>query len=370
MKLSSNTEELRASIVKKLERCQVDVDIVTMPDFLLDHSAICKQGARRLAERIMLVAAKGGGEIPDIPQRLDVGGNAAICTMALSRLGATTHPIIRTDHLGRVILEYFLNDFHVDLSHIITSGNLTPALVLELGRGQSVANVMVGDWTAVSDLSFEDLRSADRQLLTSADWVCVFNWLYNRKGTELAEGVFAYCRENSRARTFFDPADPWPRRPELPDLTRRVIRSDLLDFIGVNENEALLIAKAFNKKIVMHRRDTASTLRAAKIISDATDIKVFVHTATYSASVFHDECAIIPTFEVSIRRGTGAGDSWNAGFLLAESLGLSEEEKLLFANAVAGRYISQQNRSFATLREITGFLQNEHIVLKNLAARD
>jgi len=369
MKLSSNTEELRASTVKRLRGRKIDVDVVTMPDFLLDHSAIYKQGTRRLAERIVSVAAKGGGEIPDIPQRLNVGGNAAICTMALSNLGVTTHPIIRTDQLGRVLLEYFLRNFHVDLSHIITNGNLTPAVVLELGRGKNVANVMVGDWAAVSELSFEDFRSADLQLLTNADWVCVFNWLYNRKGTELAEGVFTYCRKKSHARTFFDPADPWPRRTELPDLARRVIRSDLLDFLGVNENEVILIAKVFNERIGVQRRDTASTLKAAKIISDATDVKVFVHTATYSASVFHDELTTIPTFEVSLCRGTGAGDSWNAGFLLAESLGLSEEEKLLFANAVAARYISQGDRDFATLSETMEFLQNENISLRRLAPR-
>ena len=120
--------------------------------------------------------------------------------MALSRLGATVHPIIRTNQLGRVLLEYFLKDFRVDLSHINTSGNLAPTVILELGRGKNVANVMVGDWAAVSELSFDDFQPEDLRLLSNADWVCAFNWLYNRKGTELAEGAFRYCR-NSKART-------------------------------------------------------------------------------------------------------------------------------------------------------------------------
>lgn len=370
MKLSSNDEQeqLRASIVKKLGRREIDLDVVTMPDFFLDHSATCEQGAHRLADRIVTVAAKGGGEIPDIPQRLDVGGNAAICTMALSRLGAIVHPVIRTNQLGRVLLEYFLKDFRVDLSHVSTSGNLAPTVILELGRGKNVANVMIGDWAGVSELSFDDFQPEDLRLLSNADCVCALNWLYNRKGTELAEGVFSYCSRNSKARTFFDPADPWPRRSELPELARRVIRSDLLDFLGVNENEVLLIARVFDKKIGMHRRRSASTLRAARIIADATDIKVFVHTATYSASVSHDESTIVPTFKVSVLRGTGAGDSWNAGILLAESLGLDEEEKLLFANAVAARYISQRDRDFGTQTDIVDFLQDENISFNRLAS--
>jgi sugar/nucleoside kinase (ribokinase family) len=362
MKLSFNDEQVRASIVKKIRASMVEVDVVTMPDFFLDHSAICTQGVHHLTDRVVTVASKGGGEIPDIPQRLDVGGNAAICTMALSRLGATVHPVIRTNRLGLMLLEYFLKDFRVDLSHVNTSGSLVPTVILELGRGANVVNVMVGDSAAISELSFDEFRPDDLRLLSNADWVCVFNWLYNRKGTELAEGVFRYCR-NTRASTFFDPADPWPRRSELPELARRVIRSDLLDFLGVNENEALLIAKVFNKKIGLHGRHLSSTLRAARIITDATNIKVFVHTATHSVSVLHDESTIVPTFKVPVLRGTGAGDSWNAGIMMAESLGLREEEKLLFANAVAARYISRQDREFATQTDIAEFLQDENIKL-------
>jgi sugar/nucleoside kinase (ribokinase family) len=362
-----NYEEIRASVIKKIERSEVRMDLVTMPDFFLDHSLTYKQGASHLAKRISSVATKGGGEIPDIPQRLEVGGNAAICTMALARLGAMVHPIMKTNQLGRLLLEYFYKDFRVDLSHIKTYGNLAPTVILELGSGKKLANVMVGDSAAVSDLNFDDFIPADLSLLSNANCVCVFNWLYNRKGTELAEGVFRYCRQNSKARAFFDPADPWPRRAELPELARRIIRSDLLDFLGVNENEAILIARIFHKKIRKGRGNMASALEASKVIAESTNIKVFVHTARYSASIARNHCAIAPTFKVSVRRGTGAGDSWNAGILVAESLGLGEEEKLLFANTVAARYISQQDREYASIEDITNFLKDPHHSLNILA---
>lgn len=353
-------EEIRASVIKKLGRCDVRTDLVTMPDFFLDHSLMYKQGASDLAVRISSVATKGGGEIPDIPQRLELGGNAAICTMALAGLGAIVHPVMKTNELGRLFLEYFYRDFRVDLSHIKTYGNLASTVILELGHGKKVANVMVGDSAAVSDLNFDDFELADLSLLSNANYVCVFNWLYNRKGTELAEGVFRYCRRNSKARAFFDPADPWSRRAELPELARRIIRSDLLDFLGVNENEAILIARIFRKKMRKGKRNMESALEASKVIAGSANIKVFVHTANYSASIVHDHCAIAPTFKVSVRRGTGAGDSWNAGVLVAESLGLSEEEKLLFANAVAARYISQQDREHASIGDMVNFLKDPH----------
>lgn len=359
-------QETCASVIKKLEHGEVRVDLVTMPDSFLDHSLTYKQTATFLAQRIVSVAAKGGGEIPDAPQRLEIGGNAAICTMALSRLGASVHPIMKTNDLGFLVLRYYYRDLSVDMSHIKTNGNLAPTLILELGQGKRVTNVMVGDSSSVSEFSFDDLSTEDLSLLTHANVVCVFNWLYNRKGTELAEGVFRYCKQNSKARTFFDPADPWPRRAELPELAKRVLQTDTVDFLAINENEAILIARVFDKTMRLRRGPSTQSLKAGKIIATSTNAEVFIHTAAYSASITQDHLAIAPTFNVPVRRGTGAGDSWNAGILLAESLGLKDEEKLLFANAVAARYISQQNREYASLGDIERFLQNSSESLNSL----
>lgn len=361
-----NYAETRESLIKKLKKVEVNVDLVTMPDFFVDHSLAYVRSADSFAKRIVSVATKGGGEIPDTLQRLELGGNAAICTLALSKLGAKVHPFMKTNSLGLRLLEYFCRDFNVDLSHVKTSGNLSPTVILELGRGEKVANVMVGDWSGVSALGFDDLQPEDIDLLPRVEFACVFNWLYNRKGTELAESVFRYCKQNSKTRTFFDPADPWPRRHELPDLVSRILRNDLVDFLAVNDNEAIMFARALDSKWKGRDRKTASGLHASKRMAASTNTKTYVHNANYSASTHHDHTSIAPTFDVSVRRGTGAGDSWNAGILVAEGLGLQEEEKLLFANAVAARYISQPERTFATLQDVVAFLRNSSHRLKNL----
>ena len=229
-----------------------------------------------------------------------------------------------------------------------------------------MANVMVGDWSGVSALGFDDFQPEDMNLLSRVNFACVFNWLYNRKGTELAESVFRYCKQNSKAQTFFDPADPWPRRDELPDLVRRILRNDLVDFLAVNDNEAVLFATALGRRRKMRAGKLTAGLQASEIIAASTNTKTYVHSANYSASTHHDHTSIAPTFEVAVRRGTGAGDSWNAGILIAESLGLKEEEKLLFANAVAARYISQPERTYATMHDMAKFLRDPSHRLKNL----
>jgi sugar/nucleoside kinase (ribokinase family) len=360
----ANYAETRESVIKKITKSEVNVDLVTMPDFFLDHSLGYRHKVDSFVERVISVATKGGGEIPNVHQRLDAGGNAAICTLALSRLGAKVHPIVKTSRLGMLLLEYFCRDFGVDLSHVKLDGNLSPTIIVEVGRGKDMANVMFGDWSNASVLGFEDFQRRDLKLLSSAHFACVFNWLYNRKGTELAAGVFKYCRENSKALTFFDPADPWPRRDELPELVRRILRVDLLDFLAVNDNEAILFARILRKGRKARGRLTG--LQAGKTIATATNAKVYVHTANYSASIEHDHTSVAPTFEITVRRGTGAGDSWNAGVLVAESLGLRDEEKLIFANAVAARYISSPERAYATLDDMARFLRNSSHTLKKL----
>jgi sugar/nucleoside kinase (ribokinase family) len=41
-----------------------------------------------------------------------------------------------------------------------------------------------------------------------------------------------------------------------------------------------------------------------------------------------------------VYRSTGAGDAWNAANIFADVLGFADDERLLFANIVAGQYIS------------------------------
>jgi sugar/nucleoside kinase (ribokinase family) len=221
---------------------------------------------------------------------------------------------------------------------------------------------MLGDASNITPFGFEDLDSDDLATITKARYVCVFDWLYNKKGTELAEKVFGYCRTNSRARTFFDASDPRPRVKDLSDLNRKVLRNELIDIWGVNENEALIFARLYDRKL--KRRPNNAALAAGKVISTNTGAKIYLHTADYSASIRGDQITLVPAFAIVPRRGTGAGDSWNAGIMVADALGLTEEEGLLFGNAVAGRYATYTKRVYSTLPDIMDFLRDPALKLK------
>lgn len=357
-------EDLRQRLVAKLGNAKVGLDVVAMPDFFLDHSSTCDFDAGRLTRRILSVAARGGGEISNVPQTLEVGGNAAICTLALANLGSNVHPIMKTDALGLQLMRYFYKTPKVDLTRIKLTGSLSPTIILELRNRSSTTNVMLGDASNITPFGFEDLDSDDLATITNARYVCVFDWLYNKKGTELAEKVFGYCRTNSRARTFFDASDPRPRLKDLPDLNRKVLRNEFIDNWGVNENEALIFARLYDRKL--KRRSCNNVLAAGKVLSANSGAKVYLHTADYSASIRSDQVTLVPAFDIVARRGTGAGDSWNAGIMVADALGLTEEEGLLFGNAVAGRYATHAKRVYSTLLEIVDFLKDPALKLKRV----
>ena len=360
----SRFEDLRRSVISEIARAPIDLNVVVMPDFFLDHVSTFGCDAQSLMRNVLAVASRGGGEIPDVQQSLEVGGNAAICALALAKLGATVHPMMKTDDLGLMLMRYFCGGSPVKLDRIKLTGTLTPTTILEVQRRGGSTNIMLGDSSRVRPFRFEDLDNHDLDTIKRAQYVCVFNWLYNQTGTDLAQKVFQYCRENSRAITFFDTADPRPRIKELPELNRRVLRHGLIDHWGLNENEAFTFAKLYKRHLKPH--GTGFALEAGKIVSTNTGAKVYLHTADFSASIRNDEMTVVPAFAVKPRRGTGAGDSWNAAIMVAGALGLSEDEGLLFANAVAGRYVSNPNRVYSTLAETVKFLKDPTVRPKQL----
>jgi len=354
--------DLRQSVIAKLVNSKVDLIVVAMPDFFLDHSSSFEFDALTLTRKMLSVAASGGGEIPNVRQVLEVGGNAAICTLALAKLGAIVHPIMKTDDLGLLLMRYFYASPQIDLDGIKLTGSLSPTTILELRNRIGSTNIMLGDSSHIAPFGFEDLDTVDLATINKSNYVCVFNWLYNKKGTDLAEKAFEYSHTNSNAQTFFDAADPRPRIKELPDLNRRVLQKGLIDVLGVNENEAVIFAKLYKEKLKVRRNELA--LEAGKVINANTGAKVYLHTAEYSASIRNEQVTVVPTFAVEPRRGTGAGDSWNAAIMVADRLGLSEREALFFANGVSARYVSNSRRIYSTMREVVDFLKDPTRKLK------
>src|SRR5437879_9319884 len=128
------------------------------------------------------------------------GGNASNFSAHLSKLSVHVVPVIETDEFGRTAHTIFLKD--VDLSHVTSSGSLSRSLAFEAEHSGRRVNIMASDPGSLSSFGPEKLAEKDRELIREADFVCVFNWNQNMKGTELAEEVFQIARNEGRGLTY------------------------------------------------------------------------------------------------------------------------------------------------------------------------
>jgi sugar/nucleoside kinase (ribokinase family) len=89
---------------------------------------------------------------------------------------------------------------------------------------------------------------------------------------------------------------------------------------------------------------------------------VDLHTSLFAGSFTKNNETVVPTFNVSALRSTGAGDAWNAGNIFGAALGLPDSCRLTLANAVAAYYISNPTAEHPTLSKLIEFCsQQQHL---------
>ncbi len=327
-------------LVDALERTVTPFKVVVMPDFFLDHFLFYGAPAEVFGRDTLRVAGHGGGNIPFKRASLLRGGNAANTASAIARLGGRVRLILRTDPLGMVLLTHFLKG--VDLLGVKTDGRIASTIAIEVESGGRLVNIMVNDSGSVVDFGFDSLTRDDLEAVRDADFVCVFNWCQNLRGTELLIELLSRLKD-STVKTFFDSGDPSSRLNDVTQLMERVSASRRLDIFSMNENEAVWFATHFKPDVVRRKglmKPSLLALECASLLHERLKTRIDLHTTDYSASFMRGERFVVPSFEVSALRATGAGDAWNAGDIVGDALGLPPTERLTLANAVAAFYIS------------------------------
>jgi len=339
---------------------------VVMPDFFLDRLICYKEDFEQFSKAILDVASRKGGSIDKIRQLEIRGGNAANTAAALATLGAKVYPLIRTSPLGLNLLKFYLQPYNLDLSHVKSDGETSITTALEFFyRGEKV-NVMIRDLGSLTDFGPASLSSYDYQILAQADYVCIFNWAGTRKyGTELAQTVFRHVKNSGKAKTYYDTADPLPNRDEIPSLMKKVLQTDLVDILSLNENEAIIYASQLEPKKLsalkkQHKKLDRLAMESAKILLSHLSARIDIHTTTLSATFAKNKkLATIPTLKVPVRRVTGAGDSWNAANIYSDANNFPDELRLVFNNTFAAYYINSQKAEHPTLNKLTKFIQKQ-----------
>ena len=300
--------------IQKVLKSLGDKRVILMPDFFLDHLVYWKESLGKLVNSLEEVVRRKGGNIY-VSQDFFLGGCAAKTAWALSLLGLKPVLLTRTSSLGLRFLEHFFEG-RADLSMVKTDGELALTSALET----SEANIMFTSRGSVREFDWATI-AGNKELLNEADAVGIFSWNHVKMATHLAQKVFA----EARGLKFLDTGDPTLKsREEAEELLRRVQP----DIWSMNENEAQYFGSFFGS--------AAEPRKAADILWEH-NVKVVLHTRDYSYS---PEGVLSPSFNVEVQRTTGAGDCWNAGYIAAKISGISTEECLTFANAVATCWVA------------------------------
>jgi sugar/nucleoside kinase (ribokinase family) len=337
------------------------LDITVMPDFFHDRLISLNYNTDDFSSLIADIASRKGGSIDGVEQTDIRGGNAINTASALAALGVNVTPIVCTNKIGLQQLKFYLGKYRVNLSHIkiVKKNSLTTALELKTENGK--ANVMIRDLGSLSGFGPSDLIDSDYELIENADYVCLFNWAGTKKhGTVLAEAVFGRAKTRGKGRTYYDTADPTPKKAEIPELMSNVLQTSKVDILSLNENEAVSYAAILNDEIGKQegkRRLDELALDAARVLAKNLSARIDLHTTTFSAAFTRKTEVVVPAFKVKVLRATGAGDAWNAGNLLADANNLSDKCRLTLANAVAACYLSDPEGSHPTRRNLIRFIE-------------
>ncbi len=352
----THVNEVKQNLITKLKTARDEqqlkhLSVVLMNDFSLDRLVHIPE-LDHFLNTTREVYDRKGGIYARSTQTNQQGGCAANCATTLGKLGVKTYFIGRTDGLGKALLGYYLGDqAGVDISHVKLGGRLATMTALEVGSEK--INIMINDLDSFSPFGFEDLEKEDFEIIDRASLVGVFDWCLNRKGTNLASGMFEYAWKKGLI-TYFDTSDPAPRKEEIPDLFSHALTHPGLTYLSLNENELHQYA---DRKMVPETRWDEIQI-AAESLKSKIHAELQVHTALFSAAVNDKSAHVMPTYNVSPLRTTGAGDNWNAGDILGILLKMEPEERILLANSTAAYYITAENALRPSLDDLIVFLEN------------
>ena len=342
---------------KQKKLCKVAV----LPDFFLDRLISLNWNPSEFSSLIADVARRKGGSIDGVLQTDMQGGNAINVASALANLGAKVTPIVCASQHGLQQIKHYFRDTVVDTSHIKVRNKPSVTTALEFSSKDEKTNVMIRDLGSLASFGPNDLNENDYAVIKNADYTCLFNWAGTSKfGTPLAQVVFSSAKESGKGKTYYDTADPTPNRSAIADLMEKVLKSNLVDVLSVNENEAIVYASLLDKTLnekKEHSEFAELAMEAARVLAKNLQARIDLHTTAFSATLRGKTEVVAPTFKVKVLRATGAGDTWTAGNIIGDRNNLSDQCRLTLANAVSACYLSDPEGKHPTWTKLYSFLK-------------
>lgn len=287
-----------------------------------------------------------------------IGGNGPIMAFAMSTLGA---PVDYIGMLGYPTIHPVFSEFAKRARvHSIADPGLTSAFEFSDGK------LMFGQHATVQEVTFENLkkRVGDKELAklwNGADFIGMVNWTMLPHLSAIWKKFQSELKPQKQAKRkllFFDLADPAKRIEADLLAALKIIAEFQADhdvILGLNESEAIHVAKVLRLKPAAKTEKGYASLSGA--IRDKLGLHtVVVHPVAYACGADADgEVAVKGPFTSKPKISTGAGDHFNAGFVIGKLLGLSLAHSLQLAVASSGFYV--RHATSANREQLVRFLQ-------------
>ena len=258
------------------------------------------------------------------------GGQCATAMVALARLGMRTRYIgkVGADEIGRFQIDRVASE-GVQCDIAVVDGAETQTAFIIIDRQSGERTIL---WNRDERLTITE-RDVDREAVTSGR-------VLHLDGHDVAASIAAarYARE-ARVPTVLDIDNVYDGVEKLLPL---------IDFIVCSAGFCERVTGEKNTRAGLRKliESTGWPFVAATLGREGA-------LAYFNGQYFHS-----PAFEIDCKDTTGAGDAFHGGFIYGLLQGLSVEETLRFANAVAGlkcRGVGAQT-ALPSLEEVTALL--------------
>lgn len=296
-----------------------------------------------------------------VATQVKLGGNGPIMANALAGLGLeityigsvgypTIHPVFE-ELAAKCRVISICEPGHTDALEF-DDGKLM------LGKHQPLKEVR---WDRITErVPVDELAS----IAGSSSLVAALNWTMLPYLTEVWEHFLTEVLPEPAAGSeppiaFFDLCDPAKRDPaEIVKAleTIQAFRSKSRPILGLNRKEATEVANALGLHVAPSNKE-ATLADITVAIGERLDLYgVVVHPTSEAAVYMGGRYYHVPgPYTSKPKLTTGAGDNFNAGFCLAQVLGLGPEESLAAGAGTSGFYV--RNRRSPKGAELPAFLR-------------
>lgn len=298
-----------------------------------------------------IIVSRGEGGMANelIKKRRSSGGFTANTGRAIGKLGLST---VMIGMYGKDGIEPIFDELK-EIGTLISVGDPVISNILEFSDGKimmpNLNDLLNFDWDSlVRELGHEKLKD----IFSNSDIVSIGYWSNMPEFDDIIKKIYEnYLSENPPKRMFFDFANIKKRSVEAIKETFMVLgalNEKIPMTLSLNEHEAVLLFSYYGEELSEDIEKAAATTAVLRKKINLDEI--IVHTPHYAIAATKSEGIgfALQDYSENPKRTTGAGDTFNGGYIATCLGNLDINERLAVSNATTSFYI---NNSFPPSRE-------------------